>query len=116
MQKSFPPTRLFHVIPTGGVMTAGRDHFINNEWVEGQGAEFHSTDPATGVIVRHGRSAAGRQVDKAVQAAFAAWESWADRAVEERLRHLEAFGVRLETRKEELAETISRETGKPLWE
>ncbi len=97
-------------------MTTGQGHFINNEWVHGTGAEFHSKDPATGVMVWQGRSATGREVDQAVEAAFKAFELWAERPLTERLGYLEAFGDRLVARRDELAEIISRETGKPMWE
>jgi len=97
-------------------MTAGQDHFINSEWVEGSGTEFHSTDPATGIVVHRGKSATAQQTDQAVEAAFAAFDLWADRPFEERLKYLEAFGKLLDASRDELADTISRETGKPLWE
>jgi succinylglutamic semialdehyde dehydrogenase len=91
-------------------------HLIGAEWREGDGAAFHSTDPATGRPVWQGRVATVEQVGSAVSAARAAFESWADRTPEDRARVLEAFADQLKANKPGLAELISTETGKPLWE
>ena len=43
-------------------------------------------------------------------------KNWADKKIAERIHYLEAFRERLIAHKDDLSETISRETGKPLWE
>ena len=91
-------------------------HLIGPAWREGDGATFTSTDPATGGSVWEGRAATGREVDAAVQAARAAVEPWADRTQEDRAKVIEAFAEQLKANKADLAELISTETGKPLWE
>jgi succinylglutamic semialdehyde dehydrogenase len=93
-----------------------RGHFLGGRWVEGVGAPLLSEDPATGEILWQGRAAVSAEVDRAVRAARAAFPGWADRSLEARAAVLEAFRAGLEKHRAELARTISRETGKPLWE
>jgi succinylglutamic semialdehyde dehydrogenase len=89
---------------------------IGSQWRAGHGAAFASTDPATGETVWRGNAATAGEVEAAVAAARPASESWADRTSEDRARVLEAFAERLKANKAGLAELISTETGKPLWE
>ena len=91
-------------------------HFLGGQWQPGEGAPFASSDPATGEVVWAGRSATPAEVDRAVAAARQAFDPWADLPVERRVEHLERFADRLRAARDELAEWISRETGKPLWE
>jgi len=44
------------------------------------------------------------------------FDEWADREIADRTRHIQAFRETLIERKKDLTETISLETGKPLWE
>ena len=91
-------------------------HFINGSWFHSSGREFHSTNPATGEVV-HGAHAATRdEIDRAISAARAAFESWAELALNERIRILHAFADQLKQRKSDLIDAICRETGKPKWE
>jgi succinylglutamic semialdehyde dehydrogenase len=91
-------------------------HLIGSQWRAGQGAAFASTDPATGETVWLGNAATAGEVDAAVAAARPAFEDWAGRTQDERARVLESFAERLKANKAALAELISTETGKPLWE
>lgn len=91
-------------------------HFINNQWIEGRGEAFSSKDPATGETTFEGLGATAEQVDKAVNAARRAFESWAESGITDRTAYVEAFGEQLSSHKESLAESISRDTGKPFWE
>lgn len=77
---------------------------------------FTSLNPATGEIVWQGESVSAEGVDKAVQAARLAFPAWARLPFEERQRVIEAFRDQLEAHKTDLAETISQEMGKPLWD
>ena len=94
---------------------AGR-HLIGSDWIEGSGAPFVSIDPATGRPVWHGRAGDANDVDAAVRTARDVLERWDDCGVEGRSRVLESFAEQLKANKTEMAELISRETGKPLWE
>jgi acyl-CoA reductase-like NAD-dependent aldehyde dehydrogenase len=54
-------------------------------------------------------------VDRAVKAAKAAFESWSHTPVEERAKYLSRIGDALGARMDELATTISKETGMAKW-
>jgi succinylglutamic semialdehyde dehydrogenase len=77
---------------------------------------FQSIDPATGGVVWEGLEASRDEVHAAVAKARAAAPGWARTPLIERIERVRAFAAALEARKAALAETISRETGKPLWE
>ncbi|MBI5569018.1 MAG: succinylglutamate-semialdehyde dehydrogenase [Desulfomonile tiedjei] len=94
----------------------GRSHFVRNQWIDGSGVPFHSTDPATGQVTWDGKTASESEANAAVEAAADAFEPWADLAVSDRLAFLEAFREQLTAHKQSVADAISRETGKPRWE
>ena len=94
----------------------GYTHFIQGIWTQGNGEPFSSTNPATGETIWTGESATAEQVDQAVRAARDAQEGWADQSLADRIGYLESFKDQLEENRDQLAETISRETGKPRWE
>lgn len=91
-------------------------HYIGGRWVQGDGTAFQSTDPATGKITWEGRAAAADQVEQAIGAARGAFEEWAQTPIQHRMDLLQAFSQQLTENNELLAVTISRDTGKPLWE
>lgn len=93
-----------------------RNHLIAGEWLAGTGREFSSIDPATREIVWTGRTATESEVDAAVEAARTAFEPWSALPLAERLTYLEAFGKQLREHRQDLADAISRETGKLPWE
>jgi succinylglutamic semialdehyde dehydrogenase len=90
--------------------------FIHGRWVAGGGLRFESRDPATGEAIWSGNAAAARDVDDAFAAARRALEEWSVLPFAERERVVRRFGEKLEHDREALAETIARETGKPLWD
>ncbi|HRO31814.1 MAG TPA: succinylglutamate-semialdehyde dehydrogenase [Brevundimonas sp.] len=75
-----------------------------------------STDPATGETVWEGDAATPAQVQGAVDAARAAFPDWADRPRAERIEAVKRYQAVLKDRADDIARTISRETGKALWE
>ncbi len=77
---------------------------------------FESRDPATGEVLWSGRAATSEDVDRAFAAARRAAESWAGTSLAEREAVARRFGQELERDKDAMAETIARETGKPLWD
>lgn len=93
-----------------------RGCLIGGRWRAGTGERFASLDPATGEPVWEGGAASGDDVVAAVQAARTAWPDWADRPLAQRIEAVLRFKAELEARADALAEAISRETGKPLWE
>ena len=96
-------------------MITGR-HLIGGEWRAGDGAPFLSKDPSTSRPVWQGRAADVVEVEAAVGSARDAFEAWEDHPFEQRTRVLEAFAAQLKANGKDLAELISLETGKPLWE
>lgn len=91
-------------------------HFINGEWVGGKGYPMTSLNPTKNMILWEGISATSEQVDLAVTSARAAFADWSALSVEQRLEYIHAYSEALTKYKDELAELIAQETGKPLWE
>lgn len=77
---------------------------------------LRSIDPASGELVWEGAEATREEVNSALVRAHAAFPGWAATPLEERVAAVERFRTVLEERREALAETIARETGKALWE
>lgn len=75
-----------------------------------------SIDPATGQTVWEGAASTPDQVAAAVAAARGAFPGWADRPRQERIDAVRRYQAVLKRRAPEMAEAISKETGKALWE
>ena len=93
-----------------------RGLFINGQWKSGQGPALTSIDPATGKPVWEGATATPADVAEAVAAARAAFHDWADRPRDARIDAVRRYKAALDARKDAMAEALSRETGKALWE
>jgi alpha-ketoglutaric semialdehyde dehydrogenase len=98
----------------------GRDfgNFINGEWVDARSGEtFENLNPAdrTEVLGNFARSGSD-DIDAAVRAAAAAYPGWMSTPAPERADYLLRVGLLLEQRKNEIAETMTREMGKTLKE
>jgi succinylglutamic semialdehyde dehydrogenase len=91
-------------------------HYINGQWISGEGHQMSSTDPAKNQVVWTGNSASKQQVDSAVNAARDAFIEWSLLNFESRLDIIKKFAVLLEENKTELSHIIAKETGKPQWE
>lgn len=89
-------------------------HYIGGKWKTSMGTVVVSINPATNDIVWEGPSATETEVDAAIAAAQST--NWALLPLEKRIEFLHAFRHNLEADKQKLAETISVEMGKPLWE
>lgn len=95
---------------------SGNSLFTGGIWSRGGGEGFASLDPASAETVWHGHAATPGDVRAAFAAARAAFAGWALTGFEARRAIVERFGAILADRKDQFAELISRETGKPLWE
>jgi len=95
-------------------MTPGA--YINGRWSEGAGEWFENFDPATGDTVWEGRAADGVQVAEAVSSAHDAFQDWSHLAQGDRATVMERYAAEIEARTEAIAEAISRDMGKALWE
>ena len=77
---------------------------------------FKSIDPATGDTVWEGTAASAAQVQAAADRARAAFPDWADRSRQDRIDAVKRYQAVLKARAPQMAEAVSRETGKALWE
>ncbi len=90
--------------------------WISDQWVVGQGEAMQSTSPYNGEMVWQGDSATPAQVEHAVKSARAAFVGWKKLSYSEREAYVLAFAEQVKANSEAIAEIISKETGKPLWE
>lgn len=97
-------------------MNESNDLFINGQWIKGRGNPIKSVNPATEELLAQFSSATPEQVGAAVHAAKDAFYTWAEQSLDQRIIYLNKFITALKEEKDRMAETISRETGKPLWE
>ncbi|UJD80753.1 succinylglutamate-semialdehyde dehydrogenase [Serratia rubidaea] len=89
---------------------------INGVWRAGHGATFSKTDPVDNQMLWQAEAADAGDVEAACEAARSAFPAWARTPFAEREQLVKRFAALLEEHKAQLAETISRETGKPRWE
>lgn len=97
-------------------LQAKQQLLIDGAWQPGNGVVLGKIDPIAHLTLWEANAADADQVSAAITAARCAFPSWARLPFEERVAIVEAFGRQLEANKDELAVSIARETGKPLWE
>lgn len=93
-----------------------KGNFINGEWVKSNGEEFSSYSPVNDEVLWIGNYGEETDIEYAVKCAKEAFDSWSLLDIEKRIEYLNRFKEIVETKKEELAECISNEVGKPYWE
>ena len=91
-------------------------NYIAGRWQLGQNAPFESTDPYNDDVIWEGCLSSAADAQAAVAAARAAFPAWAGLPVQRREEVLRAYAKNLEEHQSEVAELISREMGKPLWD
>jgi aldehyde dehydrogenase (NAD+) len=90
--------------------------YIDGRWVDPvEGRPFDVIDPSTEKPIARIALGSAKDVDVAVAAARRAFESYSQTTREERLALLQAIVQEYQKRYNEIAETISREMGAPLW-
>ncbi|WP_340640422.1 CoA-acylating methylmalonate-semialdehyde dehydrogenase [Bacillus atrophaeus] len=88
---------------------------INGEWVDSTGTEVEEViNPANGKIIAYVPLSTRADVDRAVQAAQHAYQTWSLVPVPNRSRLLYKYLQLLQEQKEQLAEIITMENGKTL--
>ena len=98
-------------------MAATYQHYIDGEWVTGQGSEtFHSENPATGETLGEFHRGTPADVDDAVGAAQTAYEQWRELSRIDRAEYLWDVYHELRDRTDELGEVVTRECGKEISE
>jgi alpha-ketoglutaric semialdehyde dehydrogenase len=102
------------------VTTAGTQtfkNFIAGEWVDAQSGEtFESSSPATGETIGVFPKSGAADVERAVEAALAAYEEWRLVPAPKRGEFLYRFAQLLTDEKEDLAQLMTREMGKVIAE
>jgi aldehyde dehydrogenase (NAD+) len=90
--------------------------YIDGQWVDPvEGRPFEVIDPSTEKPIARIALGNEKDVDLAVRAARRAFASFSETTREERLSLLRSIVVAYQKRYDEVAETISREMGAPLW-
>jgi betaine-aldehyde dehydrogenase len=94
-------------------------NYIDGKWVDGSAGEtFPAYDPSTEEVIAQVASATAADVDSAVKAARAAFDSgpWASTTAQERGRMLFKFAEKVRQNSAHLAEIECRNSGKPIVE
>lgn len=77
---------------------------------------FQSFNPATQQLIWEGPEATKKEINCAFEAASQALDFWSNLALDERISYLQKYKDFIDYMRDFIAETISIETGKPLWE
>ena len=93
-----------------------KGNFINGNWKRGNGQPLSTYSPNDGVSVWEGHMSSSSDVDECVVSASCALSSWAALALNERVEYLKKYTDLVKENTSQLAEAISNEIGKPLWE
>ncbi len=89
--------------------------FIGGEWVDPAGSEtIDVVNAATEEVMGRIPQGTPQDVDRAVAAARAAFESWSQAPLEERANVVRAIAAGLAARSDEIAATIAQELGMPI--
>jgi len=90
--------------------------YINGTWVAPSSSDtLQVFDSITEEVMATIPAGTAKDVDAAVAAAKAAFESWSSTSIEERAKFVKRIGEALGARMDEIATTISRETGMVKW-
>ncbi|MFQ3317963.1 MAG: aldehyde dehydrogenase (NAD+) [Natronomonas sp.] len=92
------------------------EHYIDGEWVAGDGGSFESVNPATGEPLGTFPQGTETEVGLATAAADAAAEEWRELSYIDRAEYLWAIYHELRDRHEELGEVVTKECGKEISE
>src|SRR3989475_3597209 len=98
-------------------MTDAKPMYINGEWVLAEGgATFDVINPADQSTVASVTNGAAPEIQRAVQAAHAAFREWSVLAPKDRGRILLGIQELMEERRDDLARLVTLENGKPYEE
>src|SRR5687768_15159568 len=89
--------------------------FINNEWVDSASGEtIEVENPADGTVIARVQASGAEDVDRAANAAEAAFESWGSATPQERSLAILKLADAIESRADELGRLESKNAGKPV--
>ena len=98
------------------VTVAQRKMFVDGEFVDAlSGETMEVLNPATGEVIAEVPRAGEEDVDRAVAAAEAAWESWREKTPKDRMELLLKLADVIDENAEEIARLESQNVGKPWW-
>lgn len=104
-------------IPSNYVPDRSYGLFIDNQWVDGESGEtIDSVNPANGEFLTRIPNATAADVDRAVQAAHRAFDTWGKTTPAERAQALLKIADLLEAEAERFAVLETLDVGKPLRE
>lgn len=107
-----------HEAAAAEVLPEERDLFVGGEWIPAEdGGTFETVDPTTGRPLASVARARKADVDRAVEAAWGAFEgTWSDYSAGRRQRVLTAIADAIEEHADELARLEALDNGKPVAE
>jgi acyl-CoA reductase-like NAD-dependent aldehyde dehydrogenase len=89
--------------------------FVDGEWVDSEsGAVFGAVSPSTGEVIGSVPEGTRADVERAVDGARRAWPAWAAMSAFDRAAAMERVAEVIDSRREELARTLTLDQGKPL--
>jgi acyl-CoA reductase-like NAD-dependent aldehyde dehydrogenase len=89
--------------------------FVDGGWCASEsGATFEATSPSTGEVFATVPEGTREDVRRAVDAASRAWQAWARLSAFDRAFAMRRIGAAIESRRDDLASTLTRDQGKPL--
>ncbi len=92
-------------------------HYIDGEWVEGDGSEtFESVNPANDETLGEFHAGVESDVDRAIEAADEAFDEWRELSHIDRAEYLWDIYHELRERTDELGEIVTKECGKEISE
>lgn len=89
-------------------------NYINGQWVNWSGPMIDVHEAATGDVFARVPASDRATMEQAIAAANAAFESWSETSLDERIKVIEQLHKGLKERAPEIAETISREVDMPI--
>ncbi len=90
-------------------------NFIDGEFLLSTSGQYiDDINPATGELIGKITNSNAQDVQNAVDAASSALQSWSSLTIKERITWLDKIADALESKKELIAQTESRDTGKPI--
>jgi aldehyde dehydrogenase (NAD+) len=91
------------------------DLYVGGEWVPATGSDvIEVVNPATEQVIATVPAASTGDADRAVSAARAAFPSWSQLSVDERVDYVERIATAMAERAEEIAALVSSEQGMPM--
>jgi len=91
-------------------------NYINGGWIGDQLEEMHVTNPATGEIAGSTVRVSSKETKQAIDAANAAFPEWAGLTVYERINYMKKWFDLIKENKQQIAEWMTLEMGKPIQE